>query len=84
MKASAAILPNSMQIGDGRMPIPTNIKIYDVLRSIDEGFQKFYEENLEQCEQKPDFGDDMCDSLFYFKKRLDGSYQYHLFPELNL
>ena len=73
-----------MQIGDGRIQQPCNIKIYDVLKSIDEGFQKFYEENLEQCEQKPDFGDEMCENFFYFKKRLDGSYQYHLFPELNL
>ena len=59
------------------------LRIYEILESIDQMSTDFFLENLEKLDEDENIGDQIFD-LFYFKKRLTGSFQYHLFPEINL
>ena len=61
----------------------TPIKIYDFLECIDQLNTDFLLQNYEKLEDDGTIGDNIYD-LFYFKKRMNNTFQYHLFPELNL
>ena len=58
------------------------MKIHDVLKKLDNSIDDYYNKFLEQIEEKDQI-EEMND-FFYFKKQIEGYYQYHLFPKLDL
>ena len=57
-------------------------RLYDYLESLDQLATEYIAEHLEEMEDPSKDCDE--EDLFYFRKYSDGSFRYHLFPELNL
>lgn len=60
------------------------IKLQDVLESIDESLTKYYKDNYSRAEIEENFGVDLKGFFYFTKKRQGGYYKYHLFPKINL
>ena len=63
-------------------PQPQYPRLYDFLESLDQMATDYIAEHLEEMEDP--WKDCEEEDFFYFRKFADGSYSYHLFPELNL
>ena len=61
----------------------SEIKISNILQSIDKGISDYYFDHLDDIEKNPEFGEQIHD-FFYFRKQIEGYYQYHLFPKLDV
>jgi len=63
-----------------------------VLQNLDKSLYDYYLENLESIEKRiaerelenNSTSDDEIQDFFYFRKQIEGYYQYHLFPKLDL